>query len=513
MYTMADRVGQMIMGGFHGLTPPPYLLEWLQEGRLGGVILFSRNVESPTQLAELVASLQAAAKFPLLISIDQEGGTVARLRETFTESPGAMALASGTNDSDGMVQAADAVLGQEMKALGINWTYAPVVDLFYNAQNPSLGTRSFGNDAESVAGYAAAAVRGFQEQGVSACVKHFPGLGNTAIDTHEALPRLKTSLEHLRVIDMMPYRSAVAAGVGSIMTTHTIFEAIDPEYPVPLSEHVIHRLIRDELGFDGVVTSDCMEMKAIDDHYEVAEATVRAARAGVDIILYSHTPEKQAQAYDALLKAVEVGNVPEEVVVRASERVRKLKERFPSQAPQLEDVLQEASLQVMENAARAGITQLRVQEGVLPLSLDAGIGLLVEFSSMVESIVQESVQASDFATIMQKVLPNLQSITLPMNPTSAHQSQIDNIPYDYLIIAVRNAYLDDAQAAFVRQLATQNEHPVILLALRNPHDALLISDGTVLCSAGDSVPSLYAIRDALTGEFTPTGRLPIFTEG
>ena len=169
MMTLEEKIGQMFAVGFEGLTAPQHILDWLAEGRVGGIILFARNVDTPAQVAALTASLHLAAKTPILIGIDQEGGTVARMRTGFSESPGVMALSSAIDDAEARVERVSRVLGTELRALGINWDYAPVVDISYNADNPSVGTRSFGSDKERVSRLAAAAVRGFQSGGVAAC--------------------------------------------------------------------------------------------------------------------------------------------------------------------------------------------------------------------------------------------------------------------------------------------------------------------------------------------------------
>lgn len=505
--SVKDKIGQMLMGGFDGLTAPDYFLDWLREGRLGGVILFSRNVESPQQLAALTRELHAAAKFPLLISIDQEGGTVARLRDGFSESPGARALASIRDNTEAIIEDVSYVLAAEMAALGINWTYAPVVDVTYNADNPTVGTRSFGTDPEEIATLAAAAVRGFQRGGVAACAKHFPGLGDTAIDTHLALPRLNTPLDKLRAVDLMPYHVTIANGLATIMTTHTIFTTLDSEYPATMSPVVIQRLLRDELDFQGVVTTDCMEMKAIDDNYPIAESVVAAALAGVDIILFSHTAEKQAEAYENLLAAVEDGRVPLSIVDAANERVARLKQQFPAATGDIEEVSSTAHHEIMLNAARAAISQLRIDDNLLPLKPDSDqTMILVEFSPSVESIVQETTNPSHLGYYVKQRLPNIQTILLPARPTQDDYKALLDKQADILILATRNAHLTPAQAEAVRYLAG---HParIVLLALRNPYDAQLIESGTVLCSAGDSRPSLEAMAEALTGDIVPTGRL------
>jgi beta-N-acetylhexosaminidase len=501
----------MLMAGFHGLTAPDYFLDWLREGRIGSVILFARNVESPSQLAALTTQLHEAAKHPLLIAIDQEGGTVARLRDVFTESPGAMALASIGENAEAVTEEVSGVLAREMQALGINWTFAPVVDVSYNADNPTVGTRSFGSDHERVASLAAAAVRGFQSNGVAACAKHFPGLGATAVDTHLALPSLDTDLSQLLNIDLLPYREAIAAGLASVMTTHTIFTTLDEEHPATLSEKIIVPLLRQELSFEGVVTTDCMEMKAIDDHYHVSGSVVRAAQAGVDIIIFSHTAEKQSTAYDHLLVAVKRGDVTEAQVDAANARIATLKARFPAQQADATKVYIQAHRDAVLSAAKAALTTLRTESEVLPLSADDSRRIvLVEFASSIDSEVQEDKPKTSLTTFVKARLPKIDTIIVSTTPKdneiSEALSQLNSA--DVVILATRNAHLNPAQTKAVRVLSDTSAQ-VVLLSLRNPYDASLIDGGTVICTAGDSMPSLEAISAVLIGELTPSGRLPV----
>jgi beta-N-acetylhexosaminidase len=504
-----ERVGQMLMAGFDGLAAPAYFLDWLREGRLGGVILFARNVASPAQVAALTTQLHAASRYPLLIGIDQEGGTVARLRDGFSESPGAMALASIREQGETVTETVSGVLAREMDALGINWTYAPTVDISLNAANPSVGTRSFGSNPERVAKLAAAAVRGFQGNGVAACAKHFPGLGDTALDTHLHLPRLNASLERLLAADMLPYQAAIASGLATIMTTHTIFNALDTDFPATLSKTIVNRLIRDELRFSGVVSTDCMEMKAIDNHFGVAESVVLAANAGIDIILFSHTREKQAAAYDHLLAAVKRGDVPEALVDAANERIAALKTRFPAGAADISRICTDAHQQTTFAAARAAVTRVRAEAGVLPLLPDDTRRVLVlEFSPAVDSLIQEAEAQTPLHRFIKAHLPNAKMVTLPASPTPQQVATVAEYPADVRVIATRSAHLNPRQAEAVRKLA-QTSAAVVLLALRNPYDAALLESGTVLCTLGDSLPSLAAAGEALAGLFEPSGVLPV----
>ncbi len=502
---LEDKVGQMLMAGFDGYTAPDYFLEWLRLGRLGGVILFARNVESPAQLAELCRQLHSAAKYPLLIAIDQEGGTVARMREGFAESPGALALASIKNDAVTITEKVSGVLATEMQALGINWTYAPVVDVTYNSENPTVGTRSFGRDSKRIAVLAAAAVHGFQSAGVAACAKHFPGLGDTAIDTHLALPSLNTTLEQLEMTDLVPYRALIAEKLATIMTTHTIFTALDPEQPATHSRIIVQQLIREQLGFNGVVTTDCMEMKAIDDNYTVAESVVLAANAGIDVILFSHTAEKQAAAYQHLLAAAKAGTVSADTIDAANSRIAALKARFPAiTSPDLTMINTETHQDIMLSAARDSLTILRNTESDSLRVDSSNHVLMIEFSPTVDSLVQESTNTTQLGYFVSERLPFVETVILPAHPTSAEIDRVLQASPDVVLVATRNAHLIPPQATAVQEICRHFE-TVILVALRNPYDADLVEHIPVLCSAGDSRPSLEAVAAALAGDFTPTG--------
>ncbi|MGD2142785.1 MAG: glycoside hydrolase family 3 protein, partial [Candidatus Bathyarchaeota archaeon] len=279
--SLDEKIGQMLVVGFHGLEPPEHILRWLTEGRIGGVILFARNIENPKQVAKMTRACYKAAKNPILIAIDQEGGVVARLRKGFTESPGAMAL--GVANSEELALNVSTVLGTEMKTLGINWNLAPAVDLTHNIHNPSVGVRSLGTDPERVAKLGVAQVCGFQRAGVAATAKHFPGKADTPVDPHVKLPVIDGSLDKIRETDLVPFKAVSEAGVAAMMITHVQFKALEPKYPSTLSPKIIQGLLRKELGFTGLVSTDCMEMKAVTDEYGPGESAVLAAIAGANI--------------------------------------------------------------------------------------------------------------------------------------------------------------------------------------------------------------------------------------
>lgn len=506
---LEDKIGQMLLVGFYGLDAPDYILDWLREGRIGGVILFSRNVQSPQQVARLTQQIHEAAKYPALVAIDQEGGIVARLREGFTESPGAMALSAAGNEK--LAERMAQVLGTEMKALGINWTYAPAVDISYNADNPTVGVRSFGNDKEQVANMTAATVRGFQAGGVAATAKHFPGLGNTAVDTHQALAILDTSVEQLVINDLIPYRAAMHAGLASVMTTHTKFTALDSEHPATLSPIIVKRLLRGELGFEGVVCTDCMEMKAISNHYGAGESAVLAALAGIDLILFSHTRTMQEAAYDALLEAAQSGRIPLEIIDCANERIAKLKEQYAVAQIDIGQIRSAEHLETADKAAHAGTVLLKADDTVFPLNPDNHTIALIEFASYLDSEVVESGGQTGIAKMLAEALPQVETVSLKVFDTDEmmlQRAQKLAAESDVLVLATRNAHLWQDELDMVQDFISRTNH-VILLCLRNPYDALVVDAGTVICTLGDATPSLQAAVDALVGEFTPSGKLPV----
>ncbi|MEC0212799.1 beta-N-acetylhexosaminidase, partial [Paenibacillus ehimensis] len=333
--TLRQKIGQMLMCGFHGTEPSEDIERLIREKHLGGIIYFRRNLTEPAQVAKLSASLQQLALahggVPLLIAIDQEGGMVMRIDQGVTPIPGSMALGA-TGDAEAAYEAAK-VTGSELKAMGINMNFAPCLDINNNPLNPVIGVRSYGGDAETVGRLGTAAVRGYQEAGIAATVKHFPGHGDTGEDSHTALPVVPHPRERLDRLELAPFRRAAELGVDAVMTAHVLFPAVEPErLPATLSSRVIDGLLRQELGYDGVVVTDCLEMNAIAEHYGIAEGAVMAVEAGADLVLVSHRIERQQTALDALVQAVESGRIREERIDRSVERLLALKSRVASAA-------------------------------------------------------------------------------------------------------------------------------------------------------------------------------------
>ncbi len=308
--------------GFEGTRASAEVKEMLRRGAYG-VVLFARNVESAEQVAELVAELKRAARRRLLVAVDQEGGRVARLRARhgFTELPPMRAL--GETRDVWLARRAGEVLGRELRAVGIDQDFAPVVDVDTNPRNPVIGDRSLSRDPEEVARLGVAIAEGLQASGVAACAKHFPGHGDTVEDSHLALPSLPHPLARLEAVELVPFRALARAGVAAVMTAHVVFEALDPGRPATLSRGVMG-LLRGFCGFGGCVVSDDMEMKAVADHFPLEEAAPAAVEAGVDALLVCRDAAAQHRAADLLRRAVERGRLSRERLAEARGRVRRL---------------------------------------------------------------------------------------------------------------------------------------------------------------------------------------------
>jgi beta-N-acetylhexosaminidase len=313
--------GQLLFVGFTGRAPPPLVLERVREGRVGGVVLFKRNVETPEQLRGLVAALRGAAPpgLPLLVALDQEGGRVQRLRGPWTEWPAMRNVAEA--DDPSLTARFAAALARELREAGFELDFAPVVDVDTNPANPVIGDRSFARTPGEVGRHASAFVAALQAGGVAACAKHFPGHGDTAQDSHHELPRLDHDLARLRSVELPPFRAAIEAGVASVMTAHLLIPALDPTLPATLSPRAL-ALLREELGYDGVVFSDDLEMRAVADRFSIEDRVELALRAGVDALLVCSDVALWARALAHL------ESLPPTLLADPLRRVAALKARF-----------------------------------------------------------------------------------------------------------------------------------------------------------------------------------------
>lgn len=326
-------LGQLVVAGFDGLSIPVELRSLARDVGLGGIILFSRNIESPEQIAELAHDAQSlTTDVPLWISVDQEGGRVARLTAPFTRWPSMASL--GHSGDLGLARRFARALAAELRAVGITLDYAPVLDIHTNPRNPVIGDRALSDRAEQVAEIGGEIIAGLQAGGVAACGKHFPGHGDTSADSHLELPEVAHPPDRIRAVELEPFRAAVRRNVAVMMTAHVLYPSLDPESPATLSRRIVGELLRDELGFDGVIATDDMEMAAITKASSIEAATVRAVGVGCDMVLLCGTDvDRHARSVEALIQAVEREELSRRRVEDALARLRRVKARFLDDVP------------------------------------------------------------------------------------------------------------------------------------------------------------------------------------
>lgn len=322
------HVGQLAIAGFGGYEIPSELRSFAKEFDLGGIILFARNVADPEQVSEVSRQAEElAGELPLWVSVDQEGGRVARLKAPFTVWPPMITL--GRSGDEALAARFARALAAELTAVGISLDFTPVLDILTNPANPVIGDRALSERAEDVARLGRVIIKTLQEEGIAASGKHFPGHGDTNVDSHFELPLIEHPPDRIDRVELVPFREAIAERVASIMTAHILIPALDPDRPATLSPDIVDGMLKKQMGYDGLVLSDDLEMKAIAGHYGIPEATVAAISAGCDAVLMCGSDvETQVAAVEAVIRAAEDGSLPIKRIEDALARHRRVKERF-----------------------------------------------------------------------------------------------------------------------------------------------------------------------------------------
>lgn len=322
------QVGRLAIIGFSGTSVPDELRRLVAEFDLGGVIYFPRNLDTPEQVADLSRQVRDLRReWPLWVSVDQEGGRVARLRKPFTIWPPAITL--GRSDDEKLAERFARALATELRAVGINLNYAPVLDVLTNPSNPVIGDRALSERADAVARIGATVIGALQAAGVAACGKHFPGHGDTSVDSHETLPVIEHDRRRLEAVELVPFRRAIEAGVATIMTAHVLAPALDEQNIATFSPAIVDRLLKQTLGFRGVVISDDLAMKAVSATSSPGEAAVAAVAAGCDaVLLCNHTLDAQIAAFEDLIRAAEAGTIKQTRIDDAMKRQHAVKVRM-----------------------------------------------------------------------------------------------------------------------------------------------------------------------------------------
>lgn len=513
-WSLKEKIGQLFVFGFYGYEPTPDLETLMKEYGIGGTIYFTRNVKDAEQVHGLSVKLQDLAaesgRPPMLIAIDQEGGMVARLVDGVTLMPGNMALGA-TGSADAARETAR-VCGEELRKLGITLNYAPCLDVNNNPNNPVINVRSYSDRAEVVSNLGTAAVEGYQSARVAATVKHFPGHGDTSVDSHHSLPVLPHSRERLDAIELQPFRSAIEAGTDCIMTAHVVLPALEPSgVPSTLSENVLTGLLRGELGYDGVVVTDCLEMSAIDENYGPEQGAVKAIKAGADMVLISHTIGKQRAALEAVAAAVESGELTEARIDEALNRVMRLKSKL-----QLEEPIEpwgdvataigtETNKEVARRWSEASVTLVKNEGGLLPLKREAST--LVLWPSIVPVSVADEMLSGD-GTLGGYLAHYGANVVERRMDGDQPLSGLDE--FEQIVVVTYDASKHPLESDIARQAVELAGDRVVAVSVRNPLDLLLYPNVLSYMAVYECRPlALSSAAKVLLGDIKPQGKLPL----
>ncbi|MFF8278092.1 glycoside hydrolase family 3 protein [Streptomyces lateritius] len=495
--------------------------ELVERYHVGGIIYFAwaHNTRDPRQIAELSNGIQRAGlaqptPLPLLISTDQEHGIVCRVGKPATLVPGAMALGAGGSHAD--TRKAAQIAGAELAAVGIRQNYAPVADVNVNPANPVIGVRSFGSDPQAVAALVAAQVKGYQGAGVAATSKHFPGHGDTAVDSHYGLPTITHTRAQWAELDAPPFRSAIAAGIDSIMTAHIVVPALDPsEDPATLSRPILTGILREQLGYDGVVVTDSLGMEGVRTKYGDERVPVLALKAGVDQLL---NPPKLDIAWNAVLRAVEDGELTEARLDASILRILRLKTKlglFREPYVSVSDVNRTvggaAHLAHADRIAEATTTLLLNEGGLLPLSRRSHGDVLVVGADPASPSGTTGPPTTTLATAFTELGFTATALSTGITPTAAkiEQAVAAAAGKDVVVVGTYNVSATSPQRTLVARLVATGV-PVVTVAIRNPYDIAHLSGqrATVAAYSWTDVELRAAVR-VIAGAARPKGRLPV----
>jgi beta-N-acetylhexosaminidase len=508
--TLEQRVAQMFMVSLYGADLTDVGRDFLEEWQPGAVALFGSNAGTSEAVTDLTNAYQQtitdAGGLPLLIAVDQEGGLISHLTDGFTEFPAPLVI-TATGDTE-LAYAVGQAMAQELSAVGVNMNLAPVADLETNPSNPIIQRRAFGSDPNLTAPIVASVVRGLQENGVLATVKHFPGHGDTSSDSHTSLPVVDLSRERLDTVELVPFREAISEGVEVVMVAHIWFPALEPQenLPATLSHYVVTGLLREELGFDGLIMTDALAMDSIDTNYSIEDASVLAVQAGVDLLAFGTNAglRTQAQSIQAVVDAARAGIIPEEQINASVQRILDVKARYgilnwqpldAESAP--ERVHLEAHSQLVEDLFQAGVTVVYDDQDTIPFSDDRTIAMI--YPATRAQIMREC-GAYDANIHWVGVSDFPQDDEIAWSRSAAREA-------DTAVVFTQNAADNPDQQRLVNAMPPEK---TIVVALWSPYDwTTFPTISGYVATYSPLRPAVPAVCAVLFGEAPALGQLPI----
>lgn len=482
--------GRLVMVDITGTSLDAATADFLRQQRIRAVCLFRKNLGTEAQVRQLTRDLRDVMGPQALIGLDQEGGSV--VRATFLpQPPSAMSL--GAAGDEALATQVGAAVARGLRGIGINWNFAPVVDINNNPANPVIAERSFGESAETVTRLAGAWMQGSLSEGVACCIKHFPGHGDTHVDSHLDLPTVAKSRAELDALELRPFR-ALREAAPSVMTAHIVYPAIDPDYPATLSRTILGGILREELGYDGVVITDALMMKAIADRYGYARAAVLAIQAGADMILAQGSLAEQAQAIDALRQGLARGDIAPERALQAQARLDRMADRYPVRLDDYAGAQREADDTLMRQAWARGLCALR---GAQAPARDLPLRVLVQDEVPTDGVSEAGPTGEQVRALFREHTA-VEFVSLP---------DISSLDWQALPRDGRFTVLASTHRARYGERA-RSWTPDLHLVLWNPFQALDVAAPTVI-SWGYADGALGALRDWMRGGLSASGRSPV----
>lgn len=489
--TARQIAGQLIMIRMPGTVLTEAMAAFLRTHHIRAVCLFRQNMQDAAQLSKFTADLRAVMGPEALIALDQEGGAV--VRATWVPQPPA-AMALGASDDAVLCRQVGAAVARAVKSLGFNWNFAPVLDLNNNVDNPVIAERSFGSNPQAAATLALAWMDGSLSEGVACCVKHFPGHGDTNVDSHRDLPSVDKSRAELDQLELAPFKSA-SRFAPAMMTAHIVYPQLDAENPATMSKKILTGILRDEWDYQGVVITDGMDMHAIANHYGVGQAAVNALAAGADMVMALGTEETQLETLAALSAAIEAGQIAPAVLQQKLERVRQLVRSYPCQPQQYLPEAERLDAALMAKAWQLGLTPHDAPQAPKPGSK---VRLVIR-ADVVSDGVSEAGVSADKVAAMLGTLYDVEVTSF----TNENEFDWNSLPADgrCVILASTTRMRYGAQAR-------RSWKPDLHLVLWNPFQALDIA-APALLTYGSATPALQAVAAWLAGEVSADGKMPV----
>lgn len=517
--TLQQKIGQMLVIGFNGIEVNDRIIRAIRNYHIGNIILFAGNFKNPKQLYNLNKELQILALkengLPLFITIDQEGEMVTRITNGATFFPGNMALSAGGNEEDAYLYGKYS--GEELKALGINFNLAPVLDVNNNKDNPVIGVRSYGKNPQRVSKLGSAYIKGLQENGIIATGKHFPGHGDTSVDSHLDLSSVNHNKDRLEKVELYPFKEAIKMGIKAIMSAHVMFPAYeDRKLPATLSDKVLTGLLRNKLNFNGLIVTDCMEMKAIDSYFGTVEAAVMSIKAGADMICISHTEKKQIGVLNRIIEKVESKGIGGERINESVTRIIKFKseidiESFINSSYEIVDNIINSNThkEFSEKISNNSITIVR-DNGLLPIKKEEEI-LVISTNAQVLTGIDDSIEDRSINTSFSKEFSNCETEIMDLKPSKEEIGYLVRKARGKckVIVCTYNGNLNIEQIELVNEIYKINRN-IIMIPMRNPYDAVNLNHIPCILLAYEYTPiSIKSILKVVKGEIEGKGICPV----